>query len=458
MKQGVVLERIYLSYLNDWISRKSRKPLILRGARQVGKSYLVRDFARRVAKPLYEINLERHKNLDSIFQSFDISKITTVLESVFKSSFSDGILFLDEIQATPHAIAALRYFYEDRPDQIVIAAGSLLEFTLSDHNFSMPVGRIEYLHIGPLTFEEYLKGTGETWVAENFTAFKIGESIPAELHRQLLEHYKNFLFLGGMPESVQMFVKEKDIKSSQRILENIKNTYEDDFAKYAKKVDLDRLQNIYRAVPNQIGKKAKYSNILTGEKANVVRRNIDLLIKARIALPCFHSSCSGIPIEAQKDNDIYKLFWIDVGLLNRMHDVDWFTFSKLETRLLTEGALAEQFVAQHFAIRMNGEKPPSLFYWLREGKSNNAEVDFVLQVGADVVPIEVKSGAIGSLKSILQFVAEKSAKVAVRFDRNEPTIENIEQSVVTGEGSKKIKFTLISLPIYFAGRVENLFK
>lgn len=450
------MDRLYLSYLNQWINSKSRKPLVLRGARQVGKSFLVRDFAAKQNKKLFEINLERHKHLEVIFETLNLTQILDALASIFKGSFADGILFLDEIQATPSALAALRYFYEDRPDLVVIAAGSLLEFTLSEHKFSMPVGRIEYLHIGPFTFEEYLNGMNEKWLVEKFREFKIGDDFSTELHRQFLEHYRKFIFLGGMPAALSAYVEEGTLAAGQKILENIKNTYEDDFAKYALKADLARLQKVYLTIPSQLAQKIKYTKVLAEEKSNIVRRNIDYLIKARISLPCYHSSCSGIPLVSQKNDDIYKLYWLDVGLANRMLDVDWHAFAKIDFGLLTEGVLAEQFVAQHLANRSSGEKPPALYYWLREGKANNAEVDFVIQIGSQIVPIEVKAGAEGKLKSLLQFVAEKDTKIAVRFWAGPPQLENVEHSIVTAKGSTLVKLQLLSLPVYFVGKIEDL--
>ena len=212
-------------HLKEWYRSSRRKPLVLRGARQVGKSTLVRQFAANNGLALAEINLERHLYLNAVFKALDIDRIIYELEAVAKQKINtdDTVLFLDEIQSTPHAIQALRYFYEDRPHLPVIGAGSLLEFALADHNFSMPVGRIAYYHLGPLTFKEFLSSVSPN-LEDYLTGFRLNQDIPLAAHKQLLNHQREYLFVGGMPEAVQLFVDEgslTEVTAVQRSIADI---------------------------------------------------------------------------------------------------------------------------------------------------------------------------------------------------------------------------------------------
>jgi uncharacterized protein len=247
------------TFLNDWFLSKPRKPLVLRGARQVGKSTLVRQFAASKGLDLIEINLEKHATLDSVFKTLDIEKILLSIDAAIRKSanLSHSILFLDEIQATPHALASLRYFFEERPELPVIAAGSLLEFVLSDHAFSMPVGRIEYLWLYPFTFKEFLIARGKESLVESLEKFAPKMYWPPPRHEELLEELRRYQLIGGMPEVVQAFINGAGENRVQRIQDNIVATYSDDFSKYASGAELRRLQHTYRRLPQFCGRKVK---------------------------------------------------------------------------------------------------------------------------------------------------------------------------------------------------------
>jgi len=229
---------------------------------------------------------------------------------------------------------------------------------------------------------------------------------------------------------------------------DIAETYVDDFAKYAGGSELLRLQKVFRMIPRVVGQKVKYSNILPDQQARETRTTIDLLSKARVCHRVLHSSCNGIPLYADTDERVYKLLSLDVGLMNFLCGVDWSAIAAIpETRLTNEGALAEQFVGQHLAP-MTRPEPMHLTYWLRQGKSSNAEVDFVCSFGERIVPIEVKSGKSGSLKSLQQFVYAKQCPLAVRFDLNPPSLLESVHETRTPQGVKEVRFALLSLPVY----------
>jgi len=278
-----MIYRMAENSLSAWYRKKRRKPLVIRGARQVGKSTLVRRFAEKNGLVLNEINLEQRLYLDNIFKSLDMEVILRELDALAgrRIHSPNAVLFLDEIQATPHAIAALRYFYETLPDLPVIAAGSLLEFALSNHHFSMPVGRIEYYHLGPLTFGEFLNAT-EPALAPYLSEFHPGRPVPLAAHEKLIRRQREYLFVGGMPEAVYAFVSENALPAVTDVHRSIAKTYQDDFSKYAKQKDLALMQKVFRQIPRMIGQKVKYSNISREDKSRDVRAAIDLLVKARV--------------------------------------------------------------------------------------------------------------------------------------------------------------------------------
>ena len=270
-------------HLGKWFKRKRRKPLVLRGARQVGKSTLVRQFASKTGICLHEINLERHLHLNDIFKTLDIDGIIKELDAIIGANVQKpgSLLFLDEIQATPYAIQALRYFYEDKPRLPVIAAGSLLEFALADHHFSMPVGRIEYYHLGPMSFKEFLNEI-EPELTKYISTFSIQETIPVSAHQMLLKRQREYLFTGGMPEAVLVFKESGSFSEVSDIHRSIADTYQDDFSKYAKQKELVLMQRVFRYIPRSIGKKIKYSNISREQRSKDLKAIIELLTKARI--------------------------------------------------------------------------------------------------------------------------------------------------------------------------------
>lgn len=446
------MKRLFVKKLESWYQKDNRKPLILRGARQVGKSTLVRQFAHDRGLDLLEINLERHLKLDEVFRANDTTIILREFEVLLKRPvLREGVLlFLDEIQATPHALPALRYFYEDHPNLAVVAAGSLLEFVLSDHQFSMPVGRLSYLHMGPMSFGEFLLAMGEEALFERLKNHDLKTPWPVMAHEKLLDYQRQYFFVGGMPESVLLYSQNKSVLEVKDVQRSILYTYQDDFLKYTSSPDERRLlHKIFTIMPTLVGKKIKYVTISRDDRAAEVRSALFLLIKSRLLIEAYHSHCGGIPLKAGRDDKIYKLYFVDVGLLNHLFGLEWPDLTHLEeSELINKGIMAEQFVAQHLAYGPDGFEPPELSYWLSEGKGQNAEVDFVVQVGRDIIPVEVKAGASGSLKSLHQFMAEKKVSLACRFDLNMPSRQHVRCNLTRSKG--QANFQLLSLPLYFA--------
>ena len=452
------MKRMAEQYLKKWIHKQKRKPVVIQGARQVGKSTLVRQFAETNHLNLNEINLERHLTLDDIFKTLDIKFILKELEGLVGRNIRSphSLLFLDEIQATPHALQALRYFYEDLPELPVIAAGSLLEFVLSKHHFSMPVGRIEYLYLGPMTFEEYL-GEIDKSLLSYLDEYDFSEAIPKTVQKKLLERQREYLMIGGMPEAILDYLKLEQFSDTIPVHRSIVSTFLDDFSKYAIGKALLRLQKIFHYIPRSVGKKIKYSHISRDEGARELRVAIDLLSKAQIINPVYHSHCSGLPLQAEIDEFTYKALFLDIGLMNRLCGLDWLAISALDDRqLINEGALAEQFIGQHLLYYRGFSEPPALCYWLRQQKSANAEVDYVIAQGNLITAVEVKAGKSGTLKSMLQFVYSKQAPLGVRFDLNSPSLQKVHHSLRQADSTIVLTFDLISLPLYMVGQLTRI--
>lgn len=450
------MQRQQIQFLQNWLQNKNRKPLIIRGARQVGKSTLVELFAQQQSRALLNVNLERYPELTSVFVSNDPEQILNEIAALprMPDYNEQSLLFLDEIQAIPLAIPALRYFYEDRPGLPLISAGSLLEFTLSDHQFSMPVGRIQYLHMGPMTFSEFLEALGEDKLHRIVTEYMPGDEIGEVAHKRLLQLLRSYYFVGGMPEAVATFANTRSYQPVSEAHNSIIETYREDFPKYGNSRDLNRMLNVFNFAARNTGVKVKYSNISREDQSATLKKDLELLCMARVISKVIHSHCSGMPLQASLDEKVYKLLFLDVGLMNAISGLNWRTLAQLDdTRLINEGAIAEQFIGQHLQTLLADSPNRELTYWLREGRTANAEVDYVIALAGKIIPIEIKAGASGSMKSLHQFMGEKKADLAVRFDASLPSISTVQATINSGKQQKAVSYPLYSLPLYLVERL-----
>ncbi|MEN8219767.1 MAG: AAA family ATPase [Pseudomonadota bacterium] len=369
------MKRAQLNYLRKWKDKKTRKPLVIRGARQVGKSYLVRQFAQTSRLELLEINLELNDDYIACFQSKQPKQIITLLELKASQKVIPGktLIFLNEIQAAPQVLAALRYFYEILPQLHIIAAGSLLEFILEEHSLSMPVGRIEYMHLGPLKFKEFLEGIGKGQLRKFLEEYHSSTPFPVVVHDELMKMFKLYLAIGGMPEAIQIYNDTGSLLEVDMIKQSILLTYRDDFSKYRRRFKHTRMQKVFQKLPFQIGKKLKYINLEPNEKSADLKKALHLLELARIYYPVYHTAANGIPLRAQTNEKMQKPLFLDVGLLTKACGVSYVDIDAAnEVTLINLGSLCEQFIGQHLLYTKPCYEEPELFYWCREKRQSSA--------------------------------------------------------------------------------------
>jgi len=328
---------------------------------------------------------------------------------------------------------------------------------MAEHDFSMPVGRVEYLHMGPMTFTEFLDAVGEHKLLEIVQRYEIGNKIQNVVHDRLMQQLRHYLFVGGMPEAVDVFSNTKKLQHVGDVHSSIIDTYREDFPKYIGSRSLSRINSVFNYAARNIGNKVKYSNFASDEQSKTIRKDIELLCQARVLTKVTHSHCSGIPLQADLEEKIYKLLFLDVGLMNAICGLRWSSLEQAElTDLINEGAIAEQFIGQHLIDMLSSLPNRELTYWLRQGRSNNAEIDYVIALDGQIVPIEVKSGATGSLRSLHQFMGEKNLPVAIRFDASVPSSQQIQTTMMKNGESTRVDYRLISLPLYLVERLPEL--
>ena len=444
-----------LNHLQIWKDRKNRKPLIIRGARQVGKTYLVRDFAKTYFQHLIEINFDQMPEKEELFHPSDVETQLSYLSADAETPIVPGetLIFLDEIQRVPKLLGKLRYLYEQRPELHVIAAGSLLDFALAGEEFSMPVGRIEYLFLGPMDFKEFLLANGQKALVTLLEEYKLGEPLPISFHDKLLNWLRTFLAVGGMPGAVSEFTKEQDWQNVRQELVSIAQTYKDDFSKYRIRIHAGRLSLTLDSLPNLIGRKLKYVEISREERAKDIAESLQLLEMARVIYRIHHTAGNGLPLRAERKLRDFKPLFLDVGLMMAALGLKLPDLVQNQPMALHKGSIAEQFIGQHLLYMGEPYELPELYYWNREQRNSAAEVDYLFPLLGKVLPIEVKAGKGGSLKSLLVFASEKQIPLAVRFDMDRPSIMDMEPKVSTGVLTK---FKLLSLPLYMVSEMPRL--
>lgn len=452
------IERAIDSLLLEWKNSSNLKPLLLRGARQVGKSSAVKHLGKSF-KYYIEINFETRPEVRELFEKVhNVHELANNLSILYNQPVIAGetLLFLDEIQASPDAIKSLWSFKEDFPDLHVIAAGSLLEFTLKELP-SFGVGRIRSLFIYPFSFDEFLMAEGkESWVKAKREA-SAEKPLFEALHNDLVQHYRTFLMVGGMPASVAAWVNSHDYRQCQTELDDIQLSYYDDFAKYAKKVEPQLLRNTLQSVILQIGNKFTYSRVEGGYRTEDVKKALELLCDAGIIKKVCHTAGNGLPLGAEVNNKFCKYIYLDSGLLLRILDLDLGSAQPLTELimagtaedLVNKGGLAEMELGWELIKYNNPRTQHDLYYWENSAEGTRSEVDYLTVRDLKILPIECKSGTSGKMKSLHYFMKQKHLSYAIRCSlENFALLESNDNQ--NGDTPRRIQI----IPLY---AVSNLY-
>lgn len=450
------MQRSGLEFLQNWLESADRKPLVIRGARQVGKTWIVRDLAQRNHKKLIELNFEKKPELSSLFTSNDPKQIILNLSAIFgEINAKDSILFLDEIQAAPEILAKLRWFAEDLPEMPVLAAGSLLEFVLAQHSFSMPVGRINYMHLEPMSFLEFLAAKNQNSLINYIKNYNLDLTIPTIIHSQLTDIFKEYVIVGGMPQAVQSWVTQNSLTILSQIHNDLLATYRDDFNKYNGRLATERLDELLLSIPFYLGEKFIYSKVNPDIQSATIKQALELLCKARICHKILGSAGNGVPLAAELQAKYLKLIFLDVGLCSTLLGLSFDQLTMRELNLINKGGISEQVVGQLLRTIAPAYVEPALYYWHRNEKGASAEIDYLIQYQNKVVPIEVKAGSTGGLKSLHLFMGLKQLALAVRVNADLPSKTEVS---VKDHAGNLVQYTLISIPYYLMSELLRILK
>jgi predicted AAA+ superfamily ATPase len=429
-----------------WKDKEEHLPLIIRGARQVGKSYTIENFGKQNFQNLLTVNFEENSQAKSCFDSMDVQTILKQLGFLYGTTISPGktLLFLDEIQSCPQAIKALRYFKEKLPTLHVIAAGSLLEFVLEDEKvpLSFPVGRVRFLNMKPLSFREFLRAIGQPQWEEELENVSLTTPFPEVFHNHLLKFVRDYFLVGGMPAAVNTYIRSQSYLETVREQKALLDIYRLDLAKYGKKNEFAHLQRLFEKAPYFVAKHFRYSKI-DPESSNPSREYKNALRKlgqAGIIYPIHATSANGLPLKSEENEKKFKLLFLDIGLLQCSLEIDYSLFASSTFHQVNSGVIAEQFVGQEWLAYADTYLDPHLHFWETEKVGNSAEVDYITSIFGKIVPIEVKAGKTGRLGSLHQFMRTKPAPIGVHVS------------------SKPLSFNdnILSVPFYMIKEIPRL--
>lgn len=441
-----MFQRLALKALRQWAEKEGRKPLVLRGARQVGKTTLVKIFAEEFDVFIY-LNLEEKVNADlfTMDVSFEDLLAGIYAKAGIKMENQRTLIFIDEIQNVPDAVKVLRYFYEKRPDLYVIAAGSLLESLVGNH-ISFPVGRVEYMALHPCTFTEFLGALGENILVEQIEQLEVPQSV----HSYVMDLFKKYMIVGGLPEAVANYAKRKDWVSLNEIFNSLLSGYKDDIEKYAQR---PKEQDILRYILNYgwglAGQRFQFSKFCSSsyksaEMGNAFR-TLEKTLLLELVYPLISTSFPILPDLKRSP----KLLWLDTGLVNYVAGMQESLLFTSDTDELWNGHIAEQVVGQELlgASFAFGVKR---MFWVRDARNSQAEVDFVYKYKSHLIPVEVKTGDNSKLRSLHQYMDESQEDIALRLWNGPLTSDLIR--LPSGK-----QYTLYNMPFYYAGQLETFF-
>lgn len=431
------MKRRIESWLIRWRDKPDRDVLLVRGARQVGKTYSVRGLGRSF-EDFLEVNFEEDVDVHSFFEgNLTPAPICEKLAAYYRVPIIPGktLLFFDEIQACPRALSSLRFFREKMPDLHVIASGSLLEFAIEEIP-SQGVGRISSLFMYPMSFAEFLEAVDEAQLNTLIRDAGVGEPLDAAFHTRLVGLFRTFQLIGGMPRVVQAYISRHDLSECMELLDSLLVILRDDFSKYKKRAPVSRLIDVHNAVFSQAGSKFTYSRIDSNCSTAPLKASMEMLIKAGLAIKVTHSSARGIPLSSQAKPSRFKLLPSDTGLMQRAMGLDMSQFLVADDMdIVNRGSLAEVSVGLELVRSASPGMQPVLHYWHRESRGSSAELDYVIQHDNTILPIEVKAGSSGRMRSMHMFLEERNLRRGIRM--------SLENCSAYGK--------IVTVPLYCAG-------
>ncbi|MDA3886825.1 MAG: AAA family ATPase [Candidatus Delongbacteria bacterium] len=438
--------RKVIKYMSEWSMKTDRKPLILRGARQVGKTTAINLFSKQFDNYIY-LNLEKFEDRELFNEKLSIKEIFQSVLLVKGITLKKGrtLIFIDEIQNSNIAIKMLRYFYEELKDIFVISAGSLLELMLEKGNISFPVGRVEYMYMYPCSFFEFLEANNQNNISNEITKLKVNSI----LHNKISKLFRQYTLIGGMPEIINKYINNDNIISLNPIYESLFTAYLDDSEKYSKN---EKNKKIIRFcldnIPAETGNRIKYTGFgKSNYKSSDISEALHIIEKAMLINIIHPTTSIALPIVEDRKKSP-KLQFFDTGLLNYFIGLQIYFIKIEDLNSIYRGVIAEHIVRQEItAIDINSNS--NLLFWVREKKQSNSEVDIVLQFKGKIIPVEVKSGKTGTLRSLHQFIDLTGSKYAVRF-------YNEEYKIISTATPKGNEYILINLPFYYAGMIYEI--
>jgi uncharacterized protein len=445
-----MFNRNIAKFLAAWKSVKGRKPLVIRGARQVGKTSAAQKFGKEAFDTYIYINLELEDNAALFTRMMPVKELIQLIQLKFNTKIIPGstLLFIDEVQNSDVAMNQLRYFYEEVPDLHVVAAGSLLEVRMNSEGFSFPVGRVEYCYLHPVTFDEFLMAQGETEALEFLLSIKAGDVIPEEMHTILMKRFQTYILVGGMPEAVARYGETKSFIDVDTVYESILTGLRDDVAKYATAAKVKYIRHIIEHASKYVGLQIKYEKFgESGFRSREMKEAFDVLEKAMIISRVYASASIQMPLIGNLKKSP-KLLHLDVGLVNYQIGMRTELAMLDDMNAAYHGQLGEQIAGQTL-MSINTARNDNLHYWYRDQNGASSEVDYLIVINNGLLPVEVKSGKTGTLRSLYNFMDESRGDFAVRVYSGHMGMEQLKTV-------RDKRFTLFSIPFYLLFRMHEL--
>lgn len=440
-----MFKRRILKNIKEW-SMRDRKPLIIHGARQVGKTYVVKLAAEYFEEHIF-IDLEKSEDLNYFSENITFKDFIQLIQLKFKKKIKPGktLLFIDEIQNSEKAIKFLRFFYEEYPDLHIIAAGSLLDVKIKKSGFSFPVGRTEHLYLYPVTFIEFLEASGNNEMLEKITESDFEYFQNETIHKLYMDLFNKFSLIGGMPEIIKKYINNNDLTLLHPVYESLITGYNEDIHKYSSQIKSKYIEHCLKNAPYHISQRIKYNGFgNSAYKSREIEDAISILESAMLVKRVYPCVETKPPLQPDMKKSP-KLFYMDAGLVNYVLNIQVDFIGADDLNNIYSGAIAEQMTVQELTGLVNNRNN-DLMFWVRNKPGATAELDLVYQYKKMIIPIEIKSGETGKLKSLHLFMSKVKHQIAVRIYSGVLKIDEIK--------NKDVKYTLISLPFYLISKLE----